>query len=99
MTPLPALLELIERLEKRAAIRRTAKGRKSVAQGQPDRIADLLEEAATALRDAARDAERWRTLRQLSHHIVLQIIQSDWGEWEKLIDEHAAAITTAREAK
>lgn len=40
------IIDLIDRLRKRAAIRRTAKGRKSVEKGEPDRIADLLEEAA-----------------------------------------------------
>lgn len=38
--------DLIERLRIRAAIRRQIKTRKSVQEGKPDRIADLLEEAA-----------------------------------------------------
>lgn len=33
------------------------------------------------------DAARWRTLRTLSHHVVLEIIQSDWGEWERKLDK------------
>jgi hypothetical protein len=37
---------LIFRLRKRAEIRRQIQDRKSVQEGQPDRIADLLEEAA-----------------------------------------------------
>lgn len=37
---------LTYRLCTRAKIRRNAKGRKSVEEGKPDRIADLLEEAA-----------------------------------------------------
>lgn len=37
---------LVFRLRKRAEIRRQIQGRKSVQEGQPDRIADLLEEAA-----------------------------------------------------
>ena len=37
---------LIFRLRKRAEIRRQIQSRKSVQEGQPDRIADLLEEAA-----------------------------------------------------
>ena len=41
--------DLIERLRKRAEIRRRIPGRKSVQEGEPDRIADLLEEAADAL--------------------------------------------------
>jgi hypothetical protein len=37
---------LVFRLRKRAEIRRQIKDRKSVTEGKPDRIADLLEEAA-----------------------------------------------------
>ncbi len=37
---------LVYRLRKRAEIRRQIPGRKSVEEGKPDRIADLLEEAA-----------------------------------------------------
>lgn len=40
---------LIYRLRKRAEIRRQISTRKSVQEGKPDRIADLLEEAANAL--------------------------------------------------
>ncbi len=41
--------DLIYRLRKRADIRRQIPGRKSVQNGEPDRIADLLEEAANAI--------------------------------------------------
>jgi hypothetical protein len=40
---------LIFRLRKRAEIRRQIQDRKSVKEGKPDRIADLLEEAANEL--------------------------------------------------
>lgn len=40
---------LVDRLRKRAAIRRYATDRKSVRENQPDRIADLLEEAANEI--------------------------------------------------
>lgn len=40
---------LIFRLRKRAEIRRQIATRKSVQEGKPDRLADLLDEAATAL--------------------------------------------------
>jgi Trm5-related predicted tRNA methylase len=43
--------DLIYRLRKRAEIRRQITTRKSVIEGQPDRIADLLEEAAKAIED------------------------------------------------
>lgn len=42
--------DLVDRLLIRARIRRQAKGRKSVEEGKPDRISDLLEEAAEAIR-------------------------------------------------
>jgi hypothetical protein len=38
--------DLVYRLRKRAEIRRQIPNRKSVEEGQPDRIADLLDEAA-----------------------------------------------------
>lgn len=40
---------LVERLRIRAEIRRQIPGRKSVQEGAPDRIADLLEEAANEI--------------------------------------------------
>ena len=40
---------LVFRLRKRAEIRRQINTRKSVQEGQPDRIADLLEEAANEI--------------------------------------------------
>lgn len=40
---------LVERLIIRAGIRRQISSRKSVQEGKPDRIADLLEEAATEI--------------------------------------------------
>ena len=40
---------LVYRLRKRAEIRRQIPGRRSVEQGEPDRIADLLEEAAAEI--------------------------------------------------
>jgi hypothetical protein len=41
--------DLIDRLLKRAEIRRQIPTRKSVQEGKPDRISDLLEEAALAI--------------------------------------------------
>ena len=40
---------LVERLRTRASIRRNIKDRKSVQEGKPDRIAELLEEAANEI--------------------------------------------------
>ena len=41
--------DLIYRLRKRAEIRRSIQSRKSVQEGKPDRIADLLEEASNEI--------------------------------------------------
>ena len=41
--------DIVYRLRKRAEIRRQIPSRKSVQEGKPDRIADLLEEAANEI--------------------------------------------------
>lgn len=41
--------DLVYRLRKRAEIRRQIPNRKSVQEGKPDRISDLLEEAANEI--------------------------------------------------
>ena len=43
--------DLVTRLRKRAEIRRQIPGRKSVQNGERDRLADLLDEAADAIVD------------------------------------------------
>ncbi len=48
--------DLIDRLKKRAEIRRSITTRKSVQEGKSDRIADLLEEAANALEELLKKA-------------------------------------------
>ena len=50
--------DLIYRLRKRAEIRRQIQSRKSVQEGKPDRLADLLDEAAKALEDADQHCPR-----------------------------------------
>ncbi len=49
MTVLPNRKNLAFRLRERARIRRQIPDRKSVQEGKPDRIADLLDEAAAAV--------------------------------------------------
>ncbi len=57
--PSPAKLmeDLIYRLRKRAEIRRQISTRKSVQEGKPDRIADLLEEAASRIEELEHEKE------------------------------------------
>jgi len=56
--------DLVYRLRRRAEIRRQIPGRKSVETGEPDRIAELLEEAAAQIehlekvKELHRDAHR-----------------------------------------
>jgi len=54
--------DLIERLRKRAEIRRQIQSRKSVQEGKPDRIADLLEEAADEIEEL--NSEIWRLVEE-----------------------------------
>ena len=53
--------DLIYRLRERARIRRQIPTRKSVEEGKPDRITDLLEEAADAIEEltAAKSPQEW----------------------------------------
>ena len=56
--------DLVYRLNKRAEIRRQIKERKSVKEGKPDRISDLLEEAAKEiqrLRSAVKSMDQMST--------------------------------------
>lgn len=48
---------LVERLRKRAEIRRQIPTRKSVQENKPDRIADLLEEAADKIESLLEEIE------------------------------------------
>ena len=51
------MTDLIFRLQERARIRRQISSRKSVQEGKPDRIAELLEEAATEIQKLRDDIE------------------------------------------
>jgi hypothetical protein len=51
MKSIPEIEDLIERLHIRANIRRSIPHRKSVQENKPDRIADLLDEAAQTMTD------------------------------------------------
>jgi hypothetical protein len=52
--------DLVTRLRKRAEIRRNIHTRKSVQEGKPDRIADLLEEAANRITELEKGFEAYR---------------------------------------
>ena len=52
--------DLVYRLRKRAEIRRSIPNRKSVQNNEPDRIADLLEEAATKIFELEQEVDMWK---------------------------------------
>ena len=52
--------DLIQRLRTRAEIRRSIPTRKSVQEGKPDRISDLLEQAADALEEVLKGISQER---------------------------------------
>lgn len=54
--------DVIFRLRKRAEIRRQIPDRKSVKEGKPDRIADLLEESADTLNEVWLKLQDYRDL-------------------------------------
>lgn len=54
---------LVERLRIRASIRRNNTERKSVQEGKPDRIADLLEESADEIERLTTTIEMYRSYR------------------------------------
>jgi S-adenosylmethionine synthetase len=53
--------DLVFRLRKRAEIRRQITTRKSVQEGKPDRIADLLDEAADEIEKKQDKIEEWKS--------------------------------------
>ena len=63
--------DLVYRLRKRAEIRRQIPDRKSVQEGKPDRIADLLEEAADYIEK--RDGSSWVGLTEDEFENILEI--------------------------
>jgi hypothetical protein len=80
----------VYRLRKRAEIRRQIPDRKSVQEGQPDRIADLLEEAADAL-----EKREW-----VEHPDLARVgevgIWGDKREWVGLTDEDRKSFYKGR---
>jgi hypothetical protein len=75
--------DLIYRLRKRAEIRRQIADRKSVQEGKPDRISDLLEEAANALEQAEKP--------QVWAGVDFDIKTKPQREWVGLTDEEIDA--------
>ena len=74
--------DLVFRLRKRAEIRRQIDTRKSVQEGKPDRIADLLEEAANYI-----ERREWISL---TEEEIGEIYKEGWSnnkEFARAIEE------------
>ena len=76
---------LIERLRIRADIRRNAKGRKSVEEGMPDRIADLLEESVLEI-------ERLERTREKLKDALISLVQESNVDNLKVMREYLEGI-------
>ena len=63
---------LVDRLRIRASIRRSIPSRKSVQEGKPDRIANLLEEAADMIDD------QWSDIQHMQEVIERLHEENDW---------------------
>lgn len=61
---------LVYRLRKRSEIRRNIQSRKSVQEGKPDRIADLLEEAADEIYRLQSFIETSRVVNALEQRLI-----------------------------
>ena len=61
MKPNNDIHDLIIRLRVRASIRRNIQSRRSVQEGKPDRLSDLLEEAADSLSRLQREVNMTQT--------------------------------------
>jgi hypothetical protein len=94
--------DLVYRLRKRAEIRRQIPDRKSVQEGQPDRIADLLEEAAEAFESAKERG--WVGLTDEERDYIWEKNKTKLGGWdhggdEVMYDGHFGDAVIAIEAK
>jgi len=82
--------DLVWRLHRRAEIRRQIPSRKSVQNGEPDRIADLLEEAADEIATLRMDNKRlkgfcWET--EEAQEFLAEVRKSNLSEFLKKVTE------------
>ncbi len=90
--------DLVYRLRKRAEIRRQIPDRKSVQEGKPDRIADLLEEAADYIekREVFSDVQRFM---QAAGQSVDKYNDEQATLYHRLINEEYSEFISARIVK
>ncbi len=77
---------LVDRLRIRASIRRSIPSRKSVREGKPDRIADLLEEAANLIEYYQEQDGLHEIHRQYQDELVERILEYN-KELERKLNE------------
>jgi hypothetical protein len=86
---------LVHRLRKRAEIRRQISTRKSVQEGKPDRIADLLEEAANALEPVKGPPSVTEALMFIQSTVAAANEANHTCSWRALADQFAVACRLA----
>lgn len=90
--------DLVERLRKRAEIRRQISTRKSVQEGKPDRIAALLEEAAGEMEQLEVDRDQYMVeweLEKLAHAETKAQLADITGEIDQLLTQFSDRYTAA----
>ena len=91
--------DLVYRLRKRAEIRRSIKTRKSVQEGKPDRLADLLDEAAAALLAAAKERDALRAdLRAAAGELLVDFSDAQPGSLVSRLLFACVAMRSERDA-
>ena len=73
---------LVDRLRERARIRRQIPTRKSVQSGEPDRIADLLEESADTIKELRMSLGYWLPKKKPLDGFVSEEILAHQTMWE-----------------
>jgi hypothetical protein len=79
--------DLVERLLKRAEIRRQIGTRKSVQEGKPDRIADILEESANKITALEAQVNALREALGMSYRWITDVSTNDEDEVLNAIEE------------
>ena len=80
--------DLVYRLRKRAEIRRQIDTRKSVQNNEPDRIADLLEEAAEVIEHL----EKVKDLHRDAHHRCVELSREEYKKVSEIMEKYKKVL-------
>jgi len=82
------MTDLVYRLRKRAEIRRQIDTRKSVQNNEPDRIADLLEEASEEIEHL----EKVKDLHRDAHHKCVQLSRDEYKKVLETMEKYKKVL-------